>query len=348
MFVGGEKRNVSRPSFFEVIAQQYFVPSLEPAVDYLFAMFASRSRIASFCCKYNSEVFYSSLASLDAYYLYHYDGTFTENFYSLKRGMAVNEEPLSKKRKVLSLLLTNGIPYIRRKLEDWYEPYANRPLAMGGVEASPAREALYRSPGFRSWLLRQCVTLYPWFSAVFEGFSFLYQLLYLFDRTPFFNPILAIERVTLLRLSPDDEKAQEEISKISRVSVLKYFKSRFARALLLLLFSGMDLAQHVLPVSVFLFRFHEWWYSDENEAMQGSRKEFVVPPPPKRHAPVKAMPKDPRVCPICEKQRTNPAAGPSGYCCCYPCLFKYVKEHRKCPITGVECDVQQLVKIYED
>merc|ERR1711916_249567 len=116
---------------------------------------------------------------------------------------------------------------------------------MGGVEASAARTALFESEGVRNWVLKQCVRVYPWVSAGYEGFSFLYQLLYLFDRTVYFNPLFAIERVRLLRLSPDDEEAHEKISKISRVSLLKYYRSTFAKTFLRLLFSGMDIAQHV-------------------------------------------------------------------------------------------------------
>jgi hypothetical protein len=53
------------------------------------------------------------------------------------------------------------------------------------------------------------------------------------------------------------------------------------------------------------------------------------------------------VCPLCKRLRTNPAISPSGYVFCYPCLYAYVSDVGKCPITSIDCTIDDIRKIYE-
>jgi peroxin-12 len=311
MFLSGLNADVdaaSHPSFFEVIAQQYFVPSLEPASEYVWAVLAQRGQQPWVTLhRYCDELFYGCLGVLDWYFITHYNGTFSENFYGLHRINAADKTALSTRKKLLSVALTLGASYYRTKL--------------------PA-----------------------WLSHAFEGSSFVFQLLYLYNRTVYFTPLLALERVRLVRLSPDDLAAHEKLSLLSRQSLLSLFpRSRLWRILMRLLFALMDAAQFGLPVAVFVFRFIEWWLSDENTALKRTRDRLPPPPPP---APVEPtmmeLQEQPKQCPLCNQRRTNTATTPAGYCCCYPCLFKYISVHQACPVSGMPCTVEQIIKIYEE
>jgi len=37
---------------------------------------------------------------------------------------------------------------------------------------------------------------------------------------------------------------------------------------------------------------------------------------------------------------------PTGYVFCYPCIYTYLSEENKCPITFVETTTEQLRKLY--
>ena len=53
------------------------------------------------------------------------------------------------------------------------------------------------------------------------------------------------------------------------------------------------------------------------------------------------------LCPLCNKKRKNDCAlTVSGFVFCYPCIFKFIKEHNRCPITNYPCTTKHLVRLY--
>jgi len=116
-----------------------------------------------------------------------------------------------------------------------------------------------------------------------------------------------------------------------------------------------------LLLCVLLFKFVEWWYSDANPygpgagggggVRGGDRRRLPVPPPPPRCRPALDgvdVPFDKSVCPLCEDERVNPAATPSGYVYCYTCIHAYLQANHQCPVTKRPCEVGQLRKIYDE
>ena len=58
------------------------------------------------------------------------------------------------------------------------------------------------------------------------------------------------------------------------------------------------------------------------------------------------MPQDPSKCPLCKKQRLNPAALNSGFVFCYTCIHSYVSKAQQCPITKRPTSLDAIRKIY--
>lgn len=55
------------------------------------------------------------------------------------------------------------------------------------------------------------------------------------------------------------------------------------------------------------------------------------------------------LCPLCNKKRTNQCAlSVSGFVFCYPCVFRYVKENNRCPLTHIPCSTKNIIRIYSD
>lgn len=53
------------------------------------------------------------------------------------------------------------------------------------------------------------------------------------------------------------------------------------------------------------------------------------------------------LCPLCNRKRTNQCAlSVSGFVFCYPCIFRYVKENNRCPLTNFPCSTKNIVRIY--
>ncbi len=58
----------------------------QPAVEYVWAVLAQHGRQPWVTIhKYSDELFFGALAMLDTYFITHYNGTFSENFYGLHR-----------------------------------------------------------------------------------------------------------------------------------------------------------------------------------------------------------------------------------------------------------------------
>ncbi|KYQ89925.1 RING zinc finger-containing protein [Tieghemostelium lacteum] len=75
----------NRPSFFEMFAQFQMMPSFKPALKYIFTVLSQRNSKFLYIVKYYDECFYSMLLLLEYHYLKYYEGSFSENFYNLKR-----------------------------------------------------------------------------------------------------------------------------------------------------------------------------------------------------------------------------------------------------------------------
>lgn len=116
----------------------------------------------------------------------------------------------------------------------------------------------------------------------------------------------------------------------------------------------------LLPMSIFFYKFLEWWYSSEFArgnnmgalgAADDEEDENTIPPPEKIKPDARAtpVPAKPNTCPLCLScPINNPTALPSGYVFCYTCVYKYVEDYGRCPVTWtkVERGTQDLTKVY--
>eukprot|EP00300_Choanocystis_sp_HF-7_P009002 c16215_g1_i3.p1 GENE.c16215_g1_i3~~c16215_g1_i3.p1 ORF type:complete len:137 (-),score=26.82 c16215_g1_i3:66-476(-) len=111
----------------------------------------------------------------------------------------------------------------------------------------------------------------------------------------------------------------------------------------------LESSRHMFLFSILGFKFMEWWYG--NDQIAQSFVDAVVPvPPPTPPPPVAGsymIPKDHALCAICLNRRSNPTIVPSGYVFCYRCVYDYVTQHQRCPITFIPVSLEQLRRVYE-
>lgn len=112
----------------------------------------------------------------------------------------------------------------------------------------------------------------------------------------------------------------------------------------------LEFLKYSLPLALLCLKFVEWWYANPISKRAAGVNALPVPPPPEPVEPDPegtALPQSPLTCPICLKQRTNPAVLPSGYTYCYPCAFRVVQESGCCPVTGWACTTEEIRKIFD-
>lgn len=118
---------------------------------------------------------------------------------------------------------------------------------------------------------------YPILSAIYEGIFFIYQLLYMYNHTVFFTPFLHLQGLAVKRVSAHDlmQQRQREATK----KMLRSNEGLLKNILLSMSDAGhllLDFVKYLLPTTIFVFKFLEWWYS-ENRLNTTSEP---IPPPP--------------------------------------------------------------------
>jgi peroxin-12 len=233
---------------------------------------------------------------VERYYLRTFGGSFTENFYSLKRERVLRTKngeipraqmgapgPVRETLKLRNsdvwknLIVMVGLPYLKRKLDEGYDIHAapQASLLMGGGGGGPRynpSDDLPPNPSFKQrllyyykWFLRN---VYPSVNAAYYFSILAFNLAYLFDNTKYPSPFLWLIGTRIRRLGPADHHAIAMATQ-SKPSSGSNVRSRPGSGLLGLL-SPQNLypqllssLRFLLPASIFALKFLEWWHASD-------------------------------------------------------------------------------------
>ncbi|GAA5966818.1 hypothetical protein JCM8115_002281 [Rhodotorula mucilaginosa] len=379
----GAMADPARPSIFELAAQDQLRDLLSPVVRYVLSVFAQRNpRYLLRIVNHHDSLFALCMWFVERHYLSTYGGSFAETFYGLKRrktlnralgttagGSAAEERTkaafeLTGKSDKLGAQEINGslvflvlMPYLRTKATDLYERLG------GGAEAelfasSPSSSSSRSSPlsilrdSAAHASLRTRLRLaseaafklaYPYANLVWEVYLLMYNLRYLFGKSPYWRPWYRLLGIEVRRLGQDDyERLNSMPSPLQQLLAPPTPSSppdsppsiRLVLSRLLRLFPSLalDSLKVALPLAIFGFRLLEWWYSPAGVASRlgrgrkdGAQPALRAPPPPpppsqnpSRSAAAQAEAKG--TCVVHGGKVENPTALPSGWIGCYKCL----------------------------
>ncbi|CAM8979714.1 unnamed protein product [Rhodiola kirilowii] len=303
--------------------------------------------------------------------------------FKLKKDTNIVSEPndaiqlsgLRRRQKVLSVAFLVVLPYFKSKLHSVYnkEREARLQASLWGddqrlddVDFFDARSSstlavpVDTEASVRSRLVKRLKKFigvcYPWLHAANEGTSFAYQLLYLLDATGFYSLGLHVLGIHVCRAT-----GQELMDTSSRISKIRNNERERLRgppwlkavqgALLSATYMVLDYAQTGLIAAVFFFKMMEWWYQSAEERMSAPT---VYPPPPPPPPPKVAkegvpLPPDRTICPLCSQKRANPSVVTvSGFVFCYACIYKYVTQYKRCPVTMMSANVDDIRRLFHD
>lgn len=295
----------------------------------------------------------------------------------LKSSDGIHHSGLEKRQRVLSVVFMVVLPYFKSKLHsvydkerearlqaslwgptderfddaDYFGGEGNSLVSRGGTDAETSvRTRLTKK------IQKIIFACYPWLHASCEGLSFTYQLLYLLDATGFYSVGLHALGIHVCRAT-----GQELMDNSSRISKIRsrererllgpLWLKKLQGALLSCAYTMLDYAQTGLIAAVFFFKMMEWWYQSAEERMSAPT---VYPPPPPPPPPKAAkegipLPPDRTICPLCSQKRANPSVVTvSGFVFCYACIFKYVSQYKRCPVTLMPATVEQIRRLFHD
>lgn len=290
---------------------------------------------------------------------------------------AIQHSGIQKHQRVLSVVFLVVLPYFKSKLHSIYsrerESAVRESLWGSGDERfddvdyldiaeSPLDQtrASHHELSSRERILQGAkkviAACYPWIHTGHEGLTFAYQTLYLLDATGFYSLGLHALGIHVCRAS-----GQELMDASSRISRMRNREREGLRgppwlkklqgALLSCMYAVLDYSQTGLIAAVFVFKMMEWWYQSAEERMSAPT---IYPPPPPPPAPKVAkegiqLPSDKTLCPLCSERRANPSVVTvSGFVYCYGCIFKYVSQYKRCPVTLIPAEVEDIRRLFHD
>ncbi|XP_060601531.1 peroxisome assembly protein 12-like [Ruditapes philippinarum] len=318
-----------RPSVFEVLAQESLISTVRPAIKHAVRVAAeNRPERFGWLLQHYDEVYTALNFLLEQYYLRKYCATFAENFYSLKR--VYGDTPSSSRlpRGVVwkSLFYVVILPYIKQKMDEKFEDLRHVYNTYAGNQEM-------------SRLSKTFVAVYPYVHTVWEGAVLSYQTAYMFGKCDWHSPFLHLTGVTLCN---DLEEGDSISSRSTPWQQLSLQEKLVLVVKKLLNFTAVSVSTS-LSVGLFFIQFLDWWYTSETS--HKSLTSLPVPDPPERDSSSEATQFN--ICPICHRTRSNDTAlSVSGYVFCYPCIYDYVKEYKKCPVTKFPAQTEHLIKLY--
>ncbi|KAF5948175.1 hypothetical protein HYC85_014132 [Camellia sinensis] len=382
--VGGQG---TRPTFFEMAAAQQLPSSLRAALTYFYRPFLHKvlDYEDEFFALLMLVLETHSLRTTDASFAESLYGLRRRAVkIRVKKdnprsdvGDRIHHSGLEKHQKVLSVVFMVVLPYFKSKLHSIYnkEREARLRTSLWGDGDERLDDADYLDGSGNSFVstsrsdveasvathlkkrIQKIVgACYPWLHAGNEGLSFAYQLLYLLDATGFYSLGLHALGIHVCRAT-----GQELMDTSSRISKIRSRERERLRgppwlkavqgALLGCTYTVLDYAQTGLIAAVFFFKMMEWWYQSAEERMSAPT---VYPPPPPPPPPKVAkegipLPPDRTICSLCSEKRANPSVlTVSGFVFCYACVFKYVSQYKRCPVTLMPATVDQIRRLFHD
>lgn len=300
--------DVLKPSLFELLAEQQLAALLPPSIRYLLAITTHRYPRYLLRVLNNYDEIYALVGLVvERYYLRTFGGSFTENFYALKRekvlavhGGEIKRTQLTvpaevRQRLELSsadvwknLAILVGIPYLKRKLDESYDIHIAPSTSLLGPRYND-RDALPPNPSIRQRLMHYYKYflrhVYPSVNAAYYFSILAFSLSYLFDGTKYPSPFLWLVSTRMRRMNDADyraiDAAAEAAQKASSIAgrpgqgLAGIFHPRTLYPRLL---SSLRL---LLPTSIFALKFLEWWHqSDFSRQLSRKAAEGLELPPP--------------------------------------------------------------------
>ncbi len=297
--------------------------------------------------------------------------TYDDNIYSF-----------SLRDKVVAVLLAVLLPYAKRKLDKLRQKWSESELSYfsergGGslLDGANDEERLRLQDNLQRKAHQALMLVYPLVNVLYEGSFFCFQWLYLYRKTVYFDPTLAMASQVVRRMTRQEFELERKNVALERTkrdnnnensanSIDNNHSSSIGGV-------GEDkncqksvrYGQWVLIAVVLAFKAVEWWVAADEED-QGRRGRYLgryrspsmsnrlTPSPPEQPIPSQrgiSVPEKHNVCPLCGNIRKNPVIlRVSGFVFCYRCALEHLRSVGKCPITLLPCEEGDLCKIYDE
>lgn len=329
-----------KPTIFDIIVQENMQSLFKSSFNHFFKWLIAHSNRFRKLKAYNDELYLLIHSSIEFLYLKAYNALFAEYFYGMRR---LNIK--SNMHRVLSIIFSIIVPYLKSKLDTLYETI-ERELdeQQLNYEISNTSAKIKR---FKLKLKKFMLRYYPYLHLIWSLVFWYYRFKFMINKSDYNSPLL---RIVSQRLVYDTERD-------ASTSQLSLFKKL------------LNYSNYAFTSLLFFIQFYQWYndYSNDDTARpitmvnmlkksgiindHNAFNDTIIPPPKlaprlENNKAFKLL-QEKNLCPLCTKKRTNECVlSVSGFVFCYVCIFKFVKEHQRCPLTNYPCTVKNIIRIY--
>lgn len=355
------------PTLFELISSNQLESLLSPSLRYILVHYAQRH--PNYLLRITNRFDELNLLLrlfVEWYFFKYWQGSFTENFYGLKR---VSQTPLSKnkynvgkltqlvpsmieERRKLSHLQTfisifeiTGVSYLLEKLGYQYELLYSKFITnqLNELNASNAYEAR------KIWIQKLFVKVYPYLQSFWRGANLITTLMYMSGASKSPSLLTFLFKINYSRLNQYDYTKNEprlhsaKDKSASRIAPPSGIESLLRAITRYMLRPSWRTTKYLLgtffPLAIFTLKFLEWWsnsdFAQKVAKSQGNALEDYIPSPAAltKLNELESKPKKMYVldgkCPLCKEELLNPAIIETGYVFCYICIHNYLRDSNK-------------------
>lgn len=344
------------PTLFELISANQLEALLSPSLRYILVYYAQRypQRLLKVTNRFDEiNLFFRTF--IEWYFIKYWQGSFTENFYGIKRvaqtplsnskynmskltqlvpSMVEQRRSLSALQMFVSVFEITGVAYISEKLtyryELLYSKYATNQLNEKEVPPEQRRKV---------YLQRKFVEWYPHLQTAWRLGNLAATLAYLSGASKSPSLLTFLFKMNYSRLNAYDyaknepalpnphEKVPHRVAPPSLSEALLHFVTRnFAKPLWR---AVRYLLGTFFPLAIFTLKFLEWWntseFAQKVAKSQANTLEDTIPPA----SLLKRRFRSGSKCPLCKEDISNPAIIETGHVFCYTCIYNYLRDSHK-------------------
>lgn len=279
----------------------------------------------------------------------------SESLYGLKRSKVFGGKEgrlgdMKKADQIRSALVFALGPYMRRKLDGYYERERDRGVSRDG---STIGERL-GSVGRRESSRKLFVYMYPFLRMTHEGTQLAYHCAYLIGRSVYYTPYFHALRLILRRNTQEDVNQVRTSNEVNVTKSVKQHDLGKIRNAASMCFLFALAAGWIAGLQREARRRRRLWITQQLSKAKGaivensSQISEYPPPLPLTTDNDARIPNDYSLCPLCSQKRINPVATTSGFVFCYRCLVKHIREKGSfCPLTKIPIQEGQEIRLYE-
>ena len=338
--------NFIKPTIFDILAQENLLDLFHSSFNHVFRWLANYNQTISRLESYNNEIYLILHSSIEYLYLKTKNSLFSEYFYGLKRSKNLNI-----KLKILSIISSIVLPYLKSKLDNIYETI-ERDSDLNEENIDKKKKFLKKSKNI-------FLKFYPFFHLIWSLLFWCYRFMFIFNLTDYNSPLLHILGIRLVY------STQNEMNNNNKNGLLfekiSYFTNRLFTSILFFIqffnwYENISDDENIINDEQFNKNDLNINYLNQLQKTThtyGTEMKLIEPPKLSKQILNKLNCNNKNdfnlICPLCNSIRTNDCAlSTSGFVFCYPCIFKFINKNRCCPVTKTPSNLNNLVRIYKN